>query len=777
MRVVRRAVPRRRTPARALATLAVLACLAGPTLTAAVAQGPPGQMSVTVVPPSGTSAPTPGGRIIFSIDGREIYSAPVGSGAATLTQATPLTSVTGSLLGRSVTVSYSGDSNYEASAGTTVTFPTSDGLTIVLRPKDTDAPTAEILSPGDGVRYARREPVIALYTCADPEARSLVTRCEGTVPTGGLVDTSSPGTFTFAVQTRDALGNAATRTVSYEVAGSAAALQAPATANRRRGGGPPPLALRDVDTTVASIVAAIVPPATPSPRREEPAPAPPAQATRGPSATPPAAGTPSERVDAHRAGSQPVEPYDPRSEPAKAVGILVAAFTLLALAALRGPAAGRAGGPAAPDRRRAAAVSGQGGPGQSGPGSGRQPSSGPRSSYQHWGIDYLFLGAGYGAVAIGDKSRTWAWPGTRRLDTLAATIPVRLGSRSPLFARVAADGTYLRAILGSASLLAPLCGLALGVLAVSNTGGEALPPVAALTIAIAVLGVLDAAAGLVAVLTFTLGVILSGGVQSGADARLMFGLAMLWFALPLMAGLARPLRRPPSRSLEESWDRGADFVIASLIGAWAVQKIIFALPGLAGEELAIVAYANDAALWVLAALVVRLGLETVASHLYPRRLDMTAAPNVPTPGAVQKVLAIALRTALFVYFAHLFTGNTWQLWAGALMFLIPQLLWAFAPHLPNSKRLYRWVPQGLVFLVLTVFVFAAIGALLISNMDEGSPTFLANTFVIFSVPFFVLGLIGPFGRDGDPRPIGWGKRLAGVALLVAGVLQVLGHII
>jgi len=43
-----------------------------------------------------------------------------------------------------------------------VTFPTSGILEIVAKPKDAAAPTIEINSPGDGVRYARGEPVVGV---------------------------------------------------------------------------------------------------------------------------------------------------------------------------------------------------------------------------------------------------------------------------------------------------------------------------------------------------------------------------------------------------------------------------------------------------------------------------------------------------------------------------------------------------------------------------------------------------------------------------------------
>ncbi|MGH2943928.1 MAG: hypothetical protein ACRDLN_14255, partial [Solirubrobacteraceae bacterium] len=319
-----------------------------------------------------------------------------------------------------------------------------------------------------------------------------------------------------------------------------------------------------------------------------------------------------------------------------------------------------------------------------------------------------------------------------------------------------------------------LAGLALGIAAIRDTGGEALPPAAVLTIAIAVLGALDAAAGLAAVLTFTIGVLVLGGIDSGADLRLMFILGALWFVVPVLAGSVRPLRRPPTRGLEQSWDRAADFVIASLIGAWAVQKIVLALPGLAGRQLPIAEHADTAAICVLAALVLRLAAETIAAHLYPRRLDLTEAADVPRPGSLQRLGASALRTALFVFFASIIAGTSWQLWVAAALFIAPQVLAVYTQRLPNSPWLFRVLPKGLVQLVFLLFVVTAVAALLRGSMDVNSETFLADSFVLLSLPGFLLTLLSLFGREGDEPPIGWGKRIAGVAILAAGILLALG---
>jgi hypothetical protein len=472
-----------------------------------------------------------------------------------------------------------------------------------------------------------------------------------------------------------------------------------------------------------------------------------------------------------RAVQKVLAPYDPRSDPEKTLGILVAAFTLLQLGAgTRGLAFARgAGGVVRTSSRRDS--------GGSGPRERRHASEQPKPEFGYERLRVKFLGAGFGAVAIGDRSRTWHWPGTQTLDALSATLPGRLARRSPLLARVAADGTYLRAILGSASLLGALGGLALGVAALRDTGGDALPPAATLTIAIAVLGVLDAAAGLIAVMVFTVGVLVLGGVDSSADLRVMLSLAALWFVVPVLAGAARPLRRPPTRSLEESWDRGADFVIASLVGAWAVHQIVLALPGMAGVQLPIAEHAGTAAFCVLAALAVRLAAETIASHLYPRRLDASEAAHVPQPGKLQRLGASALRATLFVFFAYIVAGTSWQLWVAAALFVVPQILSVYRERLPNSRMLYHTRPRGLVRIVLMLFVATAIGALLLRTMNEHGENFLADSFVILAIPGFLLALLPVFGREGDPPAIGWGKRIAGIAILAAGILLALGWLL
>jgi hypothetical protein len=205
-----------------------------------------------------------------------------------------------------------------------------------------------------------------------------------------------------------------------------------------------------------------------------------------------------------------------------------------------------------------------------------------------------------------------------------------------------------------------------------------------------------------------------------------------------------------------------------------VQQIVLALPGLAGRQLAIADHASAAALCVLAALVVRLCLETIAAHLYPARVGVAAPRELPEPGRVQRLGATALRAVLFVFLGNTVVGEHWQLWVGAALFVIPQILSVFGDALPNSPALFRALPKGIVEIVLMLLVGTAVGALLIATMNENASTFLANSFILLMLPGFVLSLIGLFGRDGDESELGWGKRIAGIPILIVGILLALG---
>ena len=73
---------------------------------------------------------------------------------------------------------------------------------------------------------------------------------------------------------------------------------------------------------------------------------------------------------------------------------------------------------------------------------------------------------------------------------------------------------------------------------------------------------------------------ISGGIDSTDAIRGLLGLAVLSFAIPLVASTTRPFRRNSAKSENWLWTRTSDVVLLSLFGAWAAGAMYDALPGL-----------------------------------------------------------------------------------------------------------------------------------------------------------------------------------------------------
>lgn len=375
----------------------------------------------------------------------------------------------------------------------------------------------------------------------------------------------------------------------------------------------------------------------------------------------------------------------------------------------------------------------------------------------------------------GDRSSTWRWPGTDWLDRLSFGLPQRLARFSPLAARILSDAAYLRAMAGSGSLALPLAGAVLGGTAAFTSHGLALPPPPALMIALVVLGIADALAGFAAALAFAVPVVALGGAGTADSVRLLLGLCAIWFAIPLVAGAARPFRRPVPRSALDWWTRAADLVIAPLVGGWATQKVIGALSGLAGHELPIASWANRIALVAMACLAVRVVLETAASWAYPNRLLRVRPESLPGAPKLQQLLAIVPRTGLFLLLSYAFLGDVWQLWVGTALFVAPQIVSVYEDTFPNHPRLFAVLPKRIVKTVVMIFV-GRYAALLLAAMVHNPERMITDGFVLLTLPGLVLAAAELFGRDGPQRERRWWRELTGGAVLAIGVGAALGLI-
>jgi hypothetical protein len=368
-----------------------------------------------------------------------------------------------------------------------------------------------------------------------------------------------------------------------------------------------------------------------------------------------------------------------------------------------------------------------------------------------------------------DLVSPWALPA---LDRLSYALPTRLVKRSPMIARIIADGAYLRALLGVWWLVLPVFGLIAGVLAANNTNYQVIMPSLALMVAIMVIGIADALAGFVAMSLFAAVVAANGGFTSSDSVRGMLGLWVLAFAVPLAASAVRPFRRLVKEKTGV-WERTTDAVLIALFGAWAAGAMFSALPGLTGIKTDGADEIDLIRLAALIALIVRFGLENLARMFSPNRLTIIENQSLPEVPLTQKVISLLVRTVVFVFVALIFIGNNWALWVGGAMYLVPKLVSLFDEAFPDYSLIHRFMPRGIFKTVVMLLVAQWWGGVVADNVANPD-NMVQYGFVLLGIPGLVLGAIGWFARSSKPWPSTVFTKVAGVALLIVGLTRVLG---
>jgi hypothetical protein len=374
----------------------------------------------------------------------------------------------------------------------------------------------------------------------------------------------------------------------------------------------------------------------------------------------------------------------------------------------------------------------------------------------------------------GDLSQTWNNRYTDETDYVFVSLAHRFNRFSPLLTRTVQDGNTIRAIIGSwAALLMPI-GLILGIIAIINTGGQALPPAWGIVALIMAVAIYDAFAGFIAGFVFFLIALLTGNITNRPEFLTTIGVMVLFFAPALLASAFRPFRRL-IRTPDDMWERITDYALGTLLTFWVITKMVAAMNGLARLELPITEYGTELALIAAGLLLIRVALEDLAVEQYPMRLRALHV-EIKKPSQAQKVRSLVFKIFVFFIMAAPFVGSTLNLVLGTLLFAIPQITsLSLEDNLPK-KKLY--LPKGVFKTVVMVFVMA-----LASNMIEGafsSPeAFLKWSFVVMALPGFFLHYLDAItdAPESDWKTTEHGRkiyRIGGVIVFILMVLVVKG---
>jgi hypothetical protein len=461
-----------------------------------------------------------------------------------------------------------------------------------------------------------------------------------------------------------------------------------------------------------------------------------------------------------------MKPYDPMDNPEDTQSTQVAAFALLA---------SLAAGKAASNNKNSGSKSGE---------NSDATDENSRDDYEESEDSEDLASVGAGGLALikrkdgwGDRSKTWRIKRTDSVDLGWKRFAESISSFSPLVARTFGDGSYLRAMVGSLSTLLYPVALGLGIYALIDSNLQALPPATWVVIAIALLGTIDAAAGLLASATFVIGVAVSGNIFSREEVLTVAGLSIIFFAPALLASAIRPIRRLISGA-DDRWERITDYALVGLLSFWSIEKIVGALNGLSGLKLPISADARQIALIVAIAITLRVIMEDLATYAYPVRLEKVS-PDYKDPSTFQQVISLEFKTFLFVTLAIPFVGFNIQLALGTFFFLLPSILGlTVGDKYPKLPVIGRILPKGALKIVAMVFI-GSIFANWAEGLFEKPEDFIPWSFVLLAIPGLFLKFAGDLSQKpkNDWRRTDFGRtvyRVGGIGIYILIVQMVRG---
>lgn len=515
---------------------------------------------------------------------------------------------------------------------------------------------------------------------------------------------------------------------------------------------------------------------------ETPTPTPTPTPTETPTPTPTPIETPAPEPPTDKRG---LKAFDPTKDaPAAVAKATLNAVTLVSAAA--SAAAGAAGAAAGSAGAAGGAAGGaaRGGGGEGGRGSdAKEEMKAQQELREMTKAKSAAAEVGAGFERWGDRQPIWQIGLIIALDNPFRRTITTIAPFSPLLSKFFADGAYLRAMLGSFSVILPILAAIFGALGVVSTHGLILPPPVWVLAALAVVGVLDVFAGLVGGLVLSLGLAFSSGISSISDARFLVGLFLIGTGPIFMATAFRQVRRKTVKLFSERWERLTDYFVAPVFTAWACVQIIGVLPALIGLQLALPANAGQSVgIAAGAAMLFRIFGEGLAAGYFPARLERHVPLSLKQPSIRQKVVSLVLRALVFAFVASGFVGFNEYLLIGDIFFILPTALSIWQDRFPSSPLLYQVLPAGLPNLAFGKLLTTLSLTALTLFIGE-SPELAKLSFVILPVPGMLVSITKLFGRSPKPgdvrwylRPsMRWFYRIGGAAMFVY-VLKLVGFL-
>ncbi len=390
------------------------------------------------------------------------------------------------------------------------------------------------------------------------------------------------------------------------------------------------------------------------------------------------------------------------------------------------------------------------------------------------------------AAKLANQEKSNAW-GDRRwyintklfnsLDDQFISVAKGISGFSALLARTILDARYLRAVIGNLAWVSIPAALTVSFIGLNQIDNQALPFELIPLVVLMCIGVFDALAGFFGAFLYLNFIFANGNFTSKEAVFTSLGVALIFFAPGLIASKFRPLTRTV-KNFSTLWERGTDYVLASLLTGWSVSKLVEALPGLSRLNLPIVEHAGQIGVIAGVAVAIRLLLEEVAWYLYPARLAKLTT-ELKKPGLVQEMRSILFKTGIFYLLAEPFIGFNKYLLVGCGVFILPQLLGLISHKFPKVDILDQIIPRGAFRIVLLSFI-SIFAVSYLKTLDLTPSDFILTSFVFLPLPALAFVLIDmfagqrPFDITKNPR-FRYAYRSLGLIILGILILIVQGN--
>ena len=367
----------------------------------------------------------------------------------------------------------------------------------------------------------------------------------------------------------------------------------------------------------------------------------------------------------------------------------------------------------------------------------------------------------------GDLLAMWKYSFFTFSDAFFVRFTEKVTNLSPLITRSVSDATYLRALVGSVSLLTYPLGVLLGLLALESTSFQALPPAVSILIAMIVLGIFDSLAGFTAGIVFFIGCVISGHVTTFHELLISIGLLALAFSPVLLSSLIRPIRRHVSNG-DDLWERITDLFLGTVLTAWVVSQMIDALPGLAGFQLFVVSKWAIICIFTAGAVLLRRLLEDLTLNEYPERLEKVEFIHVQ-PSTKQSAGKALVQIAVFSVLAYPFIDTSWKFWLGVILFASPKILSLSSSNFPKVRVLFRLVPNAAIKILALLTIGAGITYFYLENISDAQSR-LSTSFYLLMLPGALISILSLFSEK-EANADDWKRNGSGQVLYrVAGTL-------